>query len=335
MNSYRNQLKVFSGKNNTSFAEKICNHLFIKPGEIYHHNFPSGETYCQFKENIRGSDLFLISCKGNNSNESLIELLVMADAARRASADRITAIVPFFYYSRQDRKEKSRVPITAKLVLDLFEASGIDRVVTMDLHSPQVGGFTNLPFDHLTFEPILVEHIKSLNLNTSEMIVMAPDVGAVKRAERYASYLKCDFGFISKKRVGDEQVELQSLSGDVKDKVVFIIDDLTESCGTLIQAADACKKNGAKKTVCAVTHGCFTETGTNRLSAAMPHNNVLDKTAIIDEFIHSNSVSNNNWNLWSKPSDRPENINVLDVSNLFAKAINSIHNNESVSELFV
>ena len=328
-------LKLFSGESNLPLARRIADNLFNKLGEIYHHHFPSGETYCQFKENIRGGDVFLIQGITNPANENLMQLLVMADAARRASAERITAVVPYFGYARQDRKDKSRVPITAKLVLDLFEASGIDRVVTMDLHSPQVGGFTNLPFDHLTFEPVMVEHIKSLNINTSEMIIMAPDVGAVKRAERYASYLKCDFGFISKKRVGDEQVELQSLSGDVNNKVVFIIDDLTESCGTLIQAADACKKNGAKKTVCAVTHGCFTETGTNRLSAAMPHANVLDKTAVIDEFIHSNSVSNNNWNLWSKPSDRPENVNVLDVSNLFSKAINSIHNNESVSELFV
>jgi ribose-phosphate pyrophosphokinase len=259
-----------------------------------------------------------------------MQLLVMADAARRASADRITAVVPYFGYARQDRKDKSRVPISAKLVLDLFEASGIDRVVTMDLHSPQVGGFTNLPFDHLTFEPVLIEYIKSLQLEAKDIIIMAPDVGAVKRAEKYASYLKCDFGFISKKRVGDDKVELQSISGDVSGKTVFIIDDLTESCGTLIQAADACKKNGATKVVCAVTHGCFTDTGMERLSNAMPRPNVIEQNASIDEFVHSSTV-----NHWWKLAYKPANIKSLDVSNLFAKAINSIHNNESVSELFV
>jgi ribose-phosphate pyrophosphokinase len=323
-------LKIFSGESNLPLARRIADNLFTKLGEIYHHHFPSGETYCQFKENIRGGDVFIVQGITNPANENLMQLLVMADAARRASAERITAVVPYFGYSRQDRKDKSRVPITAKLVLDLFEASGIDRVVTMDLHSPQVGGFTNLPFDHLTFEPVLVEYIKSLNLNTSEMIVMAPDVGAVKRAEKYASYLKCDFGFISKKRIGDDKVELQSISGDVSGKTVFIIDDLTESCGTLIQAADACKKNGATKVVCAVTHGCFTDTGMDRLSNAMPRPNVIEQNTSIDEFIHSTTV-NHNWKLPYKPN----NIKSLDVSNLFAKAINSIHNNESVSELFV
>lgn len=326
-------LKIFSGTSNLPLAQRVADNLFTKLGEIYHHNFPSGESYCQFKENIRGSDVFLIQGITQPANENLMQLLVMADAARRASADRITAVVPYFGYARQDRKDKSRVPISAKLVLDLFEASGIDRVVTMDLHSPQVGGFTNLPFDHLTFEPVLVEYIQSSQSSQSDVknvIIMAPDVGAVKRAEKYASYLKCDFGFISKKRVGDDKVELQSISGDVSGKTVFIIDDLTESCGTLIQAADACKKNGATKVVCAVTHGCFTDTGMERLCNAMPRPNVIEQNASIDEFVHSSSV-NHYWKL----SYKPVNIKSLDVSNLFAKAINSIHNNESVSELFV
>jgi len=323
-------LKIFSGTSNLPLAQRVADNLFTKLGEIYHHNFPSGESYCQFKENIRGSDVFLIQGITSPANENLMQLLVMADAARRASADRITAVVPYFGYARQDRKDKSRVPISAKLVLDLFEASGIDRVVTMDLHSPQVGGFTNLPFDHLTFEPVLIEYIKSLQLDAKDIIIMAPDVGAVKRAEKYASYLKCDFGFISKKRVGDDKVELQSISGDVAAKTVFIIDDLTESCGTLIQAADACKKNGATKVVCAVTHGCFTDTGMERLSNAMPGPFMNGKNTPIDEFVHSSTV-----NHWWKLAYKPVNIKTLDVSNLFAKAINSIHNNESVSELFV
>jgi len=327
-----NTLKIFNGTSNVELASGIASNLSIGLGKIYHHNFPSGESYCQFKENIRGADVFLIQSISSPANENLMQLLVMSDAARRASAERITAVVPYFGYARQDRKDKSRVPISAKLVLDLMEAAGIDRVITMDLHSPQVGGFTNLPFDHLSFEPILINYIKtkyhSLALR-DRVIIMAPDVGALKRVEKYASQLKCDFGFISKKRIGDEQVELQSLSGDVKDKYVIIIDDLTESAGTLIQAASACKKNDAKHVICAVTHGCFSETAMARLSEALPHPNI-GPIGVIDEFIHSNTVDIH-WTLKYKP----DGIKCLDVSGIFAKAIQRTHNNESVSELFV
>ena len=325
MSSNNTKLKIFTGKNNIELTNKICNHLSINPGEIYHHTFPSGESYCQYKENVRGCDVFLVSCKAQNTNDSLMELFVMADAAKRASAGRITAVVPFFYYSRQDRKERSRVPISAKLVLDLIQSAGIDRVVTMDLHSPQVGGFTNLPFDHLTFEPVLAKYIRDkyhcLDLRDN-VVLMAPDVGAVKRIEKYASILKSDFGFISKRRVGDEAVEMQSIVGDVKDKYVIIIDDLTESCGTLIQAAEACKKNGAISVIAAVTHGCITETGVNRLENALSNK-------IINDFVCSNTTN------ISKNTKLADRIDQLDVSMIFAKAISNIHNNASVSELFV
>jgi ribose-phosphate pyrophosphokinase len=320
-----NYLKIFSGKSNLPLAERIAENLSIKLGNIYHHNFPSGETYCQFQENIRGCDVFLIQGITYPANENLMQLLVMADAAKRASAERITAVIPYFGYARQDRKDRSRVPITAKLVLDLIEASGIDRVVTMDLHSPQVGGFTNLPFDHLTFEPVLVNFIRSqyhsLALRDS-VVLMAPDVGAVKRIEKYASILKCDFGFISKKRLSDDKVELQSIVGDVKGKYVIIIDDLTESCGTLIQAAEACKNNGALNVIASVTHGCITDTGITRLESAFAKN-------IVDKAVISNTA---NITKYKKFEDH---LITLDVSTVFSKAINNIHNNESVSELFV
>jgi ribose-phosphate pyrophosphokinase len=313
-------LKLFSGTSNLPLSEKIALNLETKLGEIYHHKFPSGETYCQFKENIRGCDVFLVQGITNPANENLMELLVMADAARRASAERITAVIPYMGYARQDRKDKSRVPISARLVLDLIATAGIDRVVTMDLHSPQVGGFTNLPFDHLTFEPVLVDYIRtkyhSLDLRDN-VVLMAPDVGAVKRIEKYSSTLKSDFGFISKKRLGDDKVDLQNIVGNVKDKHVIIIDDLTESLGTMIQAANECKRQGAKLVTCAVTHGCLTDVGVKRLA----------ETNSIDEFIHSNT--NNTWSVV------PSIVKVLDVSVLFAKAIRSINRNESVSELFV
>jgi ribose-phosphate pyrophosphokinase len=318
-----NNLKIFSGTSNLLLSEKIATNLETTLGEIYHHKFPSGETYCQFKENIRGCDVFLIQGITIPANENLMQLLVMADAARRASAERITAVIPYFGYARQDRKDKSRVPITARLVLDLIETAGIDRVVTMDLHSPQVGGFTNLPFDHLTFEPVLIDYIRSKyhSLDCRDNVVlMAPDVGAVKRIEKYSSILKSDFGFISKKRINDDKVDLQNIVGEVNGKHVIIIDDLTESLGTMVQAAKECKRQGATKVICAVTHGCLTETGIKRLADADS----------IDEFIHSNTAD-----MWSKIGFKPSNVVDLDVSGLFAKAIKSIHKNESVSELFV
>jgi ribose-phosphate pyrophosphokinase len=316
-------VKIFSGTSNQPLAEKIVKNLDSKLGDIYHHTFPSGETYCQFKENIRGCDVFLVQGITQPANENLMELLVMADAARRASAERITAVIPYLGYARQDRKDKSRVPITARLVLDLIATAGIDRVVTMDLHSPQVGGFTNLPFDHLTFEPVLVDYIRSKyhSLDCRDNVVlMAPDVGAVKRIEKYSSVLKSDFGFISKKRLADDKVDLQNIVGNVKDKHVIIIDDLTESLGTMVQAAKECKRQGAVKVTCAVTHGCLTSIGLLRLSEADS----------IDEFIHSNTT-----NTWGNIGFKPANVTELDVSMLFAKAIRSINKNESVSELFV
>lgn len=321
-----NTLKLFSGTSNIPLANSIAEKLSLKLGDIYHHNFPSGESYCQFKESIRGNDVFLIQSITNPANENLMQLLVMADAARRSSAARITAVIPYFGYARQDRKDKSRVPISAKLVLDLIEASGIDRVLTMDLHSPQICGFTNLPFDHLTFEPVLIKYLKTRFVERNNLVIMAPDVGAVKRAEKYAESLGCEFGFISKKRVGDESVEFQSIVGNVAEKSVVIIDDMTESAGTLIQAAQACKSNGASRVICAVSHGCFTAVGRGRLSTAMPPSG----NGLIDGFIHSDSTD-----VWWKEKYKPMEIQTLSVDKLFASAINNIHNNESVSELFV
>lgn len=315
-----NNLKIFSGSSNPHLASDIAFHLKQELGNIFLHSFPSGESFCQFKENIRGCDVFLVQSITTPANDNLMQLLVMADAARRASAARITAVVPYFSYARQDRKDKSRVPISAKLVLDLFESSGIDRVLTMDLHSPQICGFTNLPFDHLTFEPVLKEHINQF-WDKKNLMLMAPDVGAVKRVEQYASALKCDFGFISKKRIDDTKVELENIVGDIKDKEVLIIDDLTESCGTLLQAAEACLSRNAASVSCAVTHGCFTDVGIFRL------NNAFDSKKI-NRFICSNTANF----LSSEVNDK---VTKLNVARLFATAIENIHNNKSVSELFV
>jgi ribose-phosphate pyrophosphokinase len=326
-------MKIFSNTSDHPFALKICKSLNVPIGQVYHHTFPSGECYSQYKENLRGEDVFLInSLEFGKVNDTLMRLLVMADAARRSSAKRITAVIPMMPYSRQDRKDKSRSPISAKLVMDLLQTAGVNRILTMDLHAQQIQGFTNLPVDCLEFQPILIDHIKekfhALALRDS-CVVVAPDVGAVKRSEKYAKTLHTGLALIVKTRKGDTEVDIESFVGDVENKHCIIIDDLTESAGTLIQAANACKKRGAKSVTCAVTHFCITETGMNRLSLTMPHPNMKDNVDI-DEFIHSDTVTYW-WNLKYKPAHIQE----LSVAPLFAKAIQNIHENKSISELFI
>ncbi len=324
-------LKIFSGTANLPLAQKICDNLNIPLGDIYHHGFPSGELYTQFKTNIRGDDVFLIQGVGDigSANESLMRLMIMADAARRSSAARITAVMPMSFYTRQDKKLKSREPISAKLVMDLLQASGINRILTMDLHAPQIQGMTNLPTDALKFQPVLIEYLKQY-INT---IIVAPDVGAVKRAEEYSKLLNISLALIVKNRLGDSEVEIEEFVGNVKGKTAIIIDDLAESCGTLIQAAKACKSRGATKVICAVTHGCFTEVGQDRLIYAMdtcPHN-VVD---YIDEFIYSDTVDYIWHSVPNISRNPPVNLKQLSVSKLFAQAINNIHENKSISELY-
>jgi len=307
---------VFAGKANQRLAKAVAlPSLGITFGEIYHHQFPSGEWYCQLKENVRGADVFLFQSIIQPANDNLMQLLIMADAARRASAGRITAVIPYMGYSRQDRKDKSRVPISAKLVMDILAASGIDRIVTMDLHAAQIAGFTNLPFDHLHFRPVLVEAMKDKNID----VVVAPDIGAVKKAEEFATKMKVDLAFISKKRKNDTDVEVTQFVGDVKGKNVLVIDDLTESAGTLISAAKCCKTNGAKSVYCAVTHNCLSPIGHERLSAARAD-------GVMEGFLSSDSTDVNactdGW------------VNILSVAPLFSKAIHGIHNNHSISSLF-
>ena len=241
-------MKIFSGTANEALAIKICKNLGLPLGKITHKSFASGELYCQFKENIRGSDVFLIQPISFPANDNLMQLLLMCDAARRASAGRITAVVSYLGYGRQDRKDKSRVPISAKLVMDLIAAAGFDRVVTMDLHSAQVGGFTNLPFDHLSFKPSLISAIKEHSVEID--CIVAPDIGAVKRSQEYAEALKKDMAIIAKKRLSDTEVEVKNFIGDVKGKRVLMVDDLTESAGTLTEAAKACKEEGVEGDNC-------------------------------------------------------------------------------------
>lgn len=310
-----NKCIIFSTPQSQRLAHGIALAASQKLGNIFHHQFPSGEWYCQLKENVRGADVFLVQPLVNPVNDNVMQLLVMADAARRASAGRITAIIPYFGYSRQDRKDKPRTPISAKLVMDLLTAAGIHQVITMDLHAAQIQGFTNAPFDHLYFRPLL----KQLLANTKIDVIVAPDIGAIKRADDLAQHMSKELAFISKRRISDSEVKAQQFVGDVKDKTVLLVDDLTESAGTLIEAATVCRKNGASRVYAAVTHNCLNDLGRERLGKAR-------KEGVIDMFIASTTTG------WPEYDDGV--VKFVDVAPLFGKAVLSIHNNESISSLF-
>lgn len=312
-------MKIFSGTSNTDLAQRICNNLKLPLGQMTHKTFASGECYCQFQENIRGSDVYLIQPTSAPANDNLMQLMLMADAAKRASAGRITAVIPYFGYARQDRKDKSRVPISAKLVMDMLSLR-FDRVVTMDLHAPQVGGFTNLPFDHLTFKPSLLASLKENNVEINT--VVAPDIGGVKKAQEYSKVLKKDLAIVVKERKGDTEVEVTSFIGDVKGKRVLIVDDLSESLSTITQAAKTCRDEGATEINVAVTHGCLSDLGKGNLIEV-----ITNRT--FTRFFCSNTINGWNYSL-SGVSDVFE----VDVAPVFGTAIERIHNNESVSELF-
>ena len=312
---------LFAGNSSLQLAEKIAKvpHTGIFLGDIYHHQFPSGEFYCQYKQNIRGADVFLLQSICKPANDNLMQLLVMADAARRASAGRITAILPLFGYQRQDRKDKPRVPISAKLVMGLLEQAGIQRFIVMDLHSQQQQGFTDFPVDHLYFQPSLIKALAGLNIQT----VVSPDEGGIKKGIAFSKKANCGFAFIVKDRKNDTDVEVTQFVGDVKGKSVLVLDDLTESAGTLIAAAEACRANGATKVYAAVTHGCFSITGDDKLNDALA-------SGIIDKFFCSDIVKNHGAKVHI-PVDSWQTVSVADT---FAQAIHGVHMNESITELF-
>jgi ribose-phosphate pyrophosphokinase len=307
------KLRIFSGSSNPILTAKVCNYLSCRLGEIEHHKFPSGELYCQYKDNLRGDDVFIIQSLCSPVNDNLMQLLIMADAARRASAGRLTAVIPYLGYARQDRKDKSRVPISSKLVVDMLEVAGFNRILAVDLHSPQIQGFTNLPFDHLYAMSVFVDHLKEQELN--DIVIISPDAGGIKRANAFAQVLEADFAFIAKKRKGDTHVESYGLVGDVESKNAIIIDDMTESCGTLLEAAKICKENGAKTVRAAVTHGLFTSVAHDRLGSDRNLKEILT-TDTVPVYSNGNPIT------------------VVSISMLLAKAIKSIHENESVTELF-
>ncbi|HNW40443.1 MAG TPA: ribose-phosphate pyrophosphokinase [Opitutaceae bacterium] len=307
------RLKIFSGCSNRPLAEGICKAIGVPLGEATVKCFPDGESFVKINENIRGADVYLIQSTCPPSNHHLMELLIMIDAARRASANRITAVIPFYGYARQDRKDQPRVPITAKLVANLLVAAGANRVLTMDLHSQQIQGFFDIPVDHLYASPVLFDYFKT-KVSTTNLVVCSPDVGGMKMAAAYADLLGAGLGMVAKKRTSATKVEAINLVGDVKDCDVLLVDDITETAGTLTAAAKILRDNGARTVRAAVSHCVLNDIAYERL-----------RSGLIDELITTNSV----------PIDtRGLPITVLSVADLLGQAIVRINSNESVTNLF-
>jgi ribose-phosphate pyrophosphokinase len=307
------RLKIFTGNANRPLAEEICKTIGVKLGEAIVDSFPDGESKVQINENIRGADVYLIQPTCPPSNHHLMELLIMIDAARRASADRITAVIPFYGYARQDRKDQPRVPITAKLIANLLVAAGANRILTMDLHSQQIQGFFDIPVDHLYASPVFFEYFAK-HIKSSSLVVCSPDVGGMKMASAYAEVLGAGLGLIGKKRKNATTVEAINLVGDVKGCDVLLVDDITETAGTLTAAAQLLHDNGARTIRAAVSHSILNEIAYERLG-----------NGLIDELITTNSV----------PIDtRGLPIKVLSIAKLLGKAIVRINSNESVTSLF-
>ncbi len=274
-------------------------------------SFPDGETFVKINENIRGRDLFIIqpTCPPTNSN--LMELLITVDAARRSSAARITAVIPFFGYARQDRKDQSRVPITAKLVANLLVAAGVNRVLTMDLHAGQIQGFFDIPVDHLYAAPVLIEYLRERGV--SDLTVVSPDVGGLKMSDAYAKALDCPLAIVGKRRISATKVEAINVIGEVEGQDVLLVDDMTETAGTLCAAAELLKDHGAKRIFAGVSHGVLGEIGQRRLA-----------DSVIEELITTNST----------PMAKGPKVTTLNIAPLMGEGIRRIHNDESVTSLF-
>ena len=310
-------LKIFSGRANPPLSRKISEYLGMPLGAVSITPFPDGELLVKLDEDVRGRDVFVIQPTCSPVNETLMELLIFIDCARRASAERVTAVMPYFGYARQDRKDEGRVPITAKMVANLIATAGSDRVLTIDLHAAQIQGFFDIPLDNLFAEPVLSRYYAGLEL--PDLVLVSPDVGNMKRARVYAKRLGGDLAVIDKQRVSGTTVEAGRLIGDVKGKTVLMMDDMISTAGTIASAAELCKQEGAERVYVGATHAVLSGPAVERL-----HEAPIDKVVVTDTI--------------PLPPEKHEAtgmLEVLTVSELIGEAIHRIHNDESVSSLFL
>ena len=311
----KNTLKIFSGRSNLALAQGIVDVLGMDLGDVTIRTFADGELWVKYEENIRGQDVFIIQST-NEPADNLIELFLLLDAAVRASAQRVTAVIPYFGYGRQDRKDQPRVPISSRVMVDVITTTGADRIISMDLHSTQIQGFASIPFDHLYSRMVLMDTLKKLDFSPDNCTVLAPDVGSAAMGQSYARSLGVHFALIDKRRYAPNKAEVSHLIGDLEGKDVLIIDDMIDTAGTTVSAAQAAMDKGAKSVTAAATHGVLSDPAIDRL-----------KEAPIKELIITDTIS-------VKKEKQLPNMKIVSVANVFAEAIKRIHNGESVSALF-
>ena len=308
-------MKIFSGNSNRLLAEKICDYLGVSLGKLNISQFSDGELSIAFDENIRNEDVFIIQST-NPPAENILELMLILDAAKRASAKSVIAVIPYFGYGRQDRKDRPRVPISSRVILDMAVGLGVDRIVSMDLHSSQIQGFVNVPFDHLYSRMALFKELKKLNLNEETGVVLAPDVGSAKMSQAYAKSLGISFALIDKRRPKPNETEIANLVGDLNNKEVLIIDDMIDTAGTICNAADAAMENGAISVTAVATHPVLSGPAIDRLS-----NSKIAKVIVCD------TIEVSKDKIFNK-------LEIISVANVFGEAMKRIIDGTSLSSMF-
>jgi ribose-phosphate pyrophosphokinase len=310
-------LKIFSGKANPKLSQAIAEYLGVPLGKITLGYFPDGETACKIEEDIRGRDVYLIQPTSPPANDNLMQLLVMIDSCKRASAERVTAVMPYFAYARQDRKDEGRVPITAKLVANLITRAGADRVLAMDLHAPQIQGFFDVPVDHLYAAPVLNQHFAAMNIPHEDLVIASPDEGSIKRALGHAKRLGGAVAIVDKQRTSaDTTIQENVIGGPVEGKIVLMFDDMISTAGSIKGAARVLRAQGAKEIHVATTHAVFCGPAVERLQAAN-----------LDSIVCTDSIP-------LRPEQMLPNLQVLSIAQLLGEAIKRIHRNESISRMF-
>jgi ribose-phosphate pyrophosphokinase len=309
-------IKLFTGNSNRTLAKEIADVLHIPVGDAMVSTFSDGEIMVQINENVRGADVFVVQSTCMPVNNNIMELLLMVDALRRASAGRITAVIPYYGYSRQDRKAQPRVPISARLVADLLSATGVSRVLTMDLHAGQIQGFFNIPVDHLFSSPVLVEYVKNEYVN--DVVVVSPDAGGAERARAFAKRLNASLAIIDKRREKANVSQVMHVIGDVEGKDAILFDDMIDTAGTITQAASAIKENGAKRVVAACAHAVLSGPALERINGSD-----------LEEVIVTNTIP------MDSKTEKCKKLKVLSVAPLLGEAIKRIHEESSISSLFI
>jgi ribose-phosphate pyrophosphokinase len=309
------ELRIFTGNAHPALGESICRSLGVPLGRAHLARFSDGEVWFQIKDNVRGADVFVVQPTAPPVNENLMELLVMLDAFKRSSASRLTAVIPYYGYARQDRKDKPRVPISAKLVADLLSAAGTDRILTMDLHAAQIQAFFDVPVDHLFAAPVIMEHVSRLKL--PDLTVVSPDAGGVERARAYAKRLDAALAIVDKRRDQPNVAEVHNVIGDVEGRTALIVDDIVDTGGTLTKVAEAIKEAGAREVLASCSHGVLSGNAIERIAMSS-----LSKLLITDSIPLA-------------PEKRIDKIVQLSIADLMAKAIKNIHEESSVTSLFV